>query len=77
MRRSISLINLVICAACVLMLMLDRLLPDMMLFNEKPAKIVALVACVSTFVTAVVQVGYNRKKARRREAVRRRKKSAK
>ena len=74
MRRSISLINLVI---CVLTLMLDRLLPDMMLFNEKPAKIAALVACVSTLITASVQVGYSRKKVRRREAVRRRKKSAK
>ena len=77
MRRNIPWINLVLCGACLLMLGLDRLLPEAMLFNEKPAKIVALIACLSALVTASLQIAHNRKKARRREAVRRRKKHLK
>jgi len=71
MRRNIPRINIIICGACLLLLIADRLLPEIMLFNEKPAKIIALVACLSTFATAVLQIADARKKARRRKKSRR------
>lgn len=76
MRRNIPWINLIVCGACLLLLLADRLLPDIMLFNEKPAKIVALIACIATTITAVIQIARNRKKARIRAARRRRKKAS-
>ena len=63
--------NLILCGACLLLLLADGLLPEILLFNEKPAKIVALIACVSTFLTAVLQIAAGRKKARRRKKMRR------
>lgn len=64
MRRNIPRINLIICGACLLLLTADRLLPEILLFNEKPAKIIALVACASSFLTAAFQIAANRKKIR-------------
>ncbi|MBR6767708.1 MAG: hypothetical protein IKM02_07145 [Clostridia bacterium] len=71
MRRMIPGINLIICGACVLLIAVDALMPQLLLFNEKPAKIFALAACISTFVTASVQIAANRKQARRKKKARR------
>ncbi|MBE5772398.1 MAG: hypothetical protein E7337_00510 [Clostridiales bacterium] len=66
MRRNIPRLNIIICGACLLLLLADRFLGRIYLFNEKPAKIVALVACLSTFLTCVLRIARNRKNARRR-----------
>jgi len=71
MRRNIPRLNLILCGACLLLLLADWLLPEILLFNEKPAKIVALIACISTFLTAVLQIAANRKRARRKGGSRR------
>lgn len=71
MRRNIPRLNLIICGACLLLLAADKLLPEILLFNEKPAKIIALVACISSFLTAFLQIAATRKKARRKKRSRR------
>lgn len=66
MKQKIRWINIIICVGCLMLILLDRLLPDRMFFDRKPAKIVALVACASTWITACMEILKNRKRARRR-----------
>lgn len=66
MKQKIRWINIIICIGCLGLILLDRLLPDKMFFDRKPAKIVALAACISTWITACMEISKNRKCARRR-----------
>ena len=71
MRNVISKINLAICGVCLILILADWLFPEQLLFSEDPAKIAALVACVSTFFTSAMLIAENRRKGRRRKKARR------
>lgn len=72
MKQKIRWINIIICVGCLMLILLDRLLPEKMFFDRKPAKILALMACASTWITACMAISKNRKRARQRADRRRR-----
>lgn len=65
-RKYLPWVNLLACAICLILILVDAIWPDLLLFNEKPAKTAALVACLITAANAMLLISRYRAVLRRR-----------
>ena len=60
-RKYLPQANILCCAICMLLVLIDKIWPKLYLFNGRPVKLFALIVCLITAANSILLISRNRK----------------